>query len=576
MGSDKRPVIPTWTEYQKRLPTDEEITQWFSNPNATGVAIVTGTLSRLVVLDIDEGADITGLHLPPTLTVKTGNGGWHHYYRFPEGRVIRNSAGVIGIHLDIRAEGGYVVAPPSLHPNANNYEWLDALSPSDLEIADIPQWLLEDLSSPNIVKKDFMELVQGVGEGRRNESAASLVGKLLMHIPQNEWQSIAWPLVEGWNSKNTPPLPPTEIRSVFESIATRELNGQVIPAKKERLEPLSVSDIFAMTFEPQPFLIENLVPEGGMTAFSGRANEGKGWITLHMAHCVATGKPVFGKFAVKQAAVLIIDEEAGNAEFHRRMIKFGIQAEDKIYLYSQQEFKVDSPDDLAHLITTAKEREVKLVIFDPFSAIHLKAENSADDMQRVMAALQQFNLAGIAVIFIHHHRKEHVMNKNVEASSGLRGSTILFTRPDSHIAIKKDSESEGGLKITVEQPKLRGGQRAKPFSVELKIDKETNRASFGYAGEIQEKMIKKEAAKEFILERLLGRQMTADEMIIEAQEVQIGKNSIEEALREMKAEGIVLANKMLGRGKKLHYNLPQIEEGLGLEPEPVGLAILSS
>ncbi len=563
----KLPSIDKWAAYQKDFATDEEIEEWFTNPAVTGMGILTGKLSGLVVLDLDlaKGADITGLELLPTVISKTGGGGQHHYYKFPQNGEIRNSAGLIREHIDIRGEGGYVVAPPSLHPNGNNYEWCDALSPGDVDMEEVPEWLLEKTTSPNETKKDFGEIIKGVGEGRRNESATSLIGKLLTYLPEKEWENLGWQYLLECNERNTPPLPIKEIRSVFKSIANKELQSRGADIKRERSKPFSVSDILAMTLEPQPFLVNGLVPERGLTAFSGQANGGKGWTTLHIAHGVATGLPIFGKFATKQGNVLIVDEEAGTAEFHRRMVMLGIKPEDKIYLYSQEEFKVDSSNDLTHLVNTAKELEIKLVIFDPFSAIHLKAENTADDMQKVMTALQQFNLAGIAVIFIHHHRKEHFMNRQIAASSGLRGSTVLFTRPDSHMAIKKDGENEDGLTISIEQTKLRGGQRIKPFTVELKIDKETNRASFVYIGEVEDKLVKKESAKEFILERLVGLQMTSDELIVEAKEANIGKNAIEDALKEMRIEKLVIAGRIKGRGKMLFYSLPVAEEVL--DPE---------
>ena len=56
---NKRPLLDSWTEYQKRHPTDEEIKNWFANPKADGIAVVTGTISGVVILDIDEGADVT-------------------------------------------------------------------------------------------------------------------------------------------------------------------------------------------------------------------------------------------------------------------------------------------------------------------------------------------------------------------------------------------------------------------------------------------------------------------------------------------------------------------------------------
>lgn len=65
--------------------------------------------------------------------------------------------------------------------------------------------------------------VDGVPEGQRNNSAATVAGKYLAESSKNDWETIAWPKLQEWNDKNTPPLSTEELRKVFESIAEREL-----------------------------------------------------------------------------------------------------------------------------------------------------------------------------------------------------------------------------------------------------------------------------------------------------------------------------------------------------------------
>jgi hypothetical protein len=97
----------------------------------TGIAVRTGAESGLVVLDVDPQhggddtlAELLAAHgvLPITVECFTGGGGRHIYFRHPGGEV-RNSAGKVGPGLDIRGDGGYVVAPPSPHPSGRRYEW---------------------------------------------------------------------------------------------------------------------------------------------------------------------------------------------------------------------------------------------------------------------------------------------------------------------------------------------------------------------------------------------------------------------------------------------------------------------
>jgi hypothetical protein len=120
------------------------VKEWWSRVPDANIAIATGKESDLVVLDVDgpEGevklAALEGAHgaLPTTAEVKTGKGR-HLHFAYP-----RNTAKVKSIArqtLDIRADGGYVVAPPSLHANGREY----AFARTDVqELAECPAWVV--------------------------------------------------------------------------------------------------------------------------------------------------------------------------------------------------------------------------------------------------------------------------------------------------------------------------------------------------------------------------------------------------------------------------------------------------
>jgi putative DNA primase/helicase len=123
---------------------------WTSRPDAN-VGVATGAVSSIFVLDVDpqHGGDesftkLVAEHgaLPATRTVKTGGGGRHYYFKHP-GATVRNSAKKLGAGLDVRGDGGYVVAPPSNHKSGGTYEWLDERDP-----ADAPAWLLALVVAP--------------------------------------------------------------------------------------------------------------------------------------------------------------------------------------------------------------------------------------------------------------------------------------------------------------------------------------------------------------------------------------------------------------------------------------------
>jgi hypothetical protein len=224
----KRPLVQ-WTEYQLRPPTVEELGGWFKRWPKANVGIVTGAVSGVVVLDVDErhgGAlslaqlDLELGPMPTTVEAVTGGGGRHLYFRHPGGRVANRVALRPGI--DLRGDGGCIIAPPSVHPSGRPYTWMLGHSPSEIEIAPLPSWLLSRSErvegSVGHPLTHWRQLVrQGVAEGQRNSTLASLTGHLLWRGVDPE---VALELLLAWNRvRCRPPLPDAEVAGVVESVA---------------------------------------------------------------------------------------------------------------------------------------------------------------------------------------------------------------------------------------------------------------------------------------------------------------------------------------------------------------------
>jgi hypothetical protein len=233
----KRPLV-SWEEFQQRVPDASEVRGWFARWPDAGVAIVTGALSELVVLDVDPRhggerslAELEREHgsLPRSLEAATGGGGRHVYFRHPGG-VVRNRVG-LAPGLDVRGDGGLVVAPPSVHPSGRRYAWHRGQSPGEIEPADLPGWLDALARGPRLRTghglADWRRLVrEGVPEGQRNDSVASLTGHLL-------WRGIdpalALELLLCWNRvRCRPPLPDDEVVRTVESITRTHLRHQAV------------------------------------------------------------------------------------------------------------------------------------------------------------------------------------------------------------------------------------------------------------------------------------------------------------------------------------------------------------
>lgn len=129
----------------------DRVRAWWGKAPESNVAVTTGTRSGLLVIDLDgERAEDSYAsllvahgapgreHHPDGAVVRTGSG-WHLYLGLPAGLSIRNSASRLGPGIDVRGDGGYVVAPPSVHPSGRVYIWRDHVPEGGLPTLS-PRW----------------------------------------------------------------------------------------------------------------------------------------------------------------------------------------------------------------------------------------------------------------------------------------------------------------------------------------------------------------------------------------------------------------------------------------------------
>lgn len=231
----KRPLV-LWLEFQQQRAAPARVEHWFRRWPDANVGIVTGALSGVLVLDVDPrhgGADslaqleVRHAPMPRTVEAITGGGGRHLYFAHPGGTV-PNRAG-IGPGIDLRGDGGCVVAPPSLHASGQRYAWAPACSPDDVPLAPFPGWLLataqDDAETRGHTLARWRTLVRdGVGEGARNATIASLAGYLLWHGVDPE---VAAELLHAWNrARCRPPLDDDEVLRCVESIVRTHERGR--------------------------------------------------------------------------------------------------------------------------------------------------------------------------------------------------------------------------------------------------------------------------------------------------------------------------------------------------------------
>ena len=226
----KKEAAIKWQVYQKRLPTDAEITEFFNK--LTNIAIVCGKVSgNLVVLDCDSSEKYE--ELKPVIEgklgidklenctpiVKTGKG-YHIYFKTPT-----PVKSVKFPRLDIKGEGGYVIAPPSIHPNGQSYTFVNSNIPDIFVIASLADigidTLLIRLDTDRIQIQQPTNwisevLQQGVDKGARNDTCFRLAG----YFKERQPKDITIQILLAWNQKNRPPLNENEILTAVNSAYT--------------------------------------------------------------------------------------------------------------------------------------------------------------------------------------------------------------------------------------------------------------------------------------------------------------------------------------------------------------------
>ena len=244
-NAGKHPKV-LWNDYQERLPTEAEVQRWWRTWPRANIAIVTGKVSGIIVIDVDprHGGDESMRDLgplPDTLTALTGGGGDHKYYRHP-GRIVANGSGVnSGLRpgIDVRGDGGYVIAPPSIHRKGGVYSW-EAMSPD--EPAPVPPVIdamlvhrrIGDVA-PSSRHFDLQEVFErGIPDGERNETLAKVTGH---YAATGASYDMVLMSVRGVNVTYChPALEDAELVKVVESIYSREEEKRrVADAIEERL-----------------------------------------------------------------------------------------------------------------------------------------------------------------------------------------------------------------------------------------------------------------------------------------------------------------------------------------------------
>ena len=237
-----------------------------------------------------------------------------------------------------------------------------------------------------------------------------------------------------------------------------------------------------------------------------------------------------------------------------RMLEYSNEMQ--IFFHITCGFKLDNEGDMARLVATIKKNDISLVIFDPYVAMHDKPENSAEDTAKVMAAMQQFNEAGAAVLFIHHLRKDSIMKFGFAQS--LRGSSAILGRLDSLIVVRKITSDPVSDEIEVIHEKARRGKKVPTF--QLSLSEENGVMRFHDYLEVAPAKRKIEEAEDYIAGLFEPETELTRKDILAAvkKETGVGEKNASDAVRKLVKEEVLAE---IQRGKEKHYRLAFKEQG---------------
>lgn len=479
----KTPLV-RWAGYQSQLPEEDDIRFWWRKWPSANIGLATGELSGTLVLDADstearkEVLRRGGLDNTPT--VWTGKiGGAHFHLAYPGGNVRNFARKLPG--TDMRAEGGYVLLPPSVHATGNLYRWADGTH--GLDKAGVPEWLADLIAESRMSESggeyhgtiDLDEILSGIPEGKRDDTLFRYACKL-RH--DDEPQDRAEELIRLAARACKPPFDEDaavgKVRRAYQEYEPagspnaddEDGKGYFAPpsggvrvdgpdedtapeaASASFLRP--ISELLAMPEVEPDWMVDQLFTVGSNGWVAAEPKVGKSWTVLELVYALSTGNPFLGRFAVKQPRRVIYIQEEDSIQRVLRRFKKLLKGDptrrppsDEFLRWSiRAGFKIDSQAWVDKLRQELMAYPAEVVVLDVFNRLHSLEENKQSDMTKLLNTLMDFNrLFGCAFIVVHHNRKPQA-GSEARANQMIRGSGVLAGWGECSLYLRRSKDKD--------------------------------------------------------------------------------------------------------------------------------------
>ena len=544
----------------KEATTDpKQISAWWDNEPMANIGIATGGPAGLLVidLDVDEEKGIDGREtlrkwegqhgkLPDhTWLAITGRGGYHYFYHDPFGS--RSGTGLYE-GIDIRGDGGYIVAPPSVHPNGRRYEWEQ--SPEEFPLVEAGPRVNEFLHpAPEKWGKSPLRIPDQIPEGGRVNAMVKLTCSLQSKGLSDE--AIRTAVRAENEEKCIPPLTDQELeKEVFPALKRYEKGtrpyhggGGSRPANDPQKE-VSLVSMADIREEETTWLYQPYVPRGKITICAAYPGAGKTYLLCYMTACVSSGRSFFSQplSIGKPGKVIYLTAEDGIGDTIKKRLRIcGANMTNIATVLDKTRLAFDSPE----IENYMRDYKPDLMIFDPFQAyigaeIDMNAPNRTREKLGYISELAE--KYDVAVVLICHFNK----NNKGDAITRVLGSTDIMGICRSYIAVGRVPGSDNMKFMSHEKSSLdRHGN-----TILFEID--PDRGGVVYMGEnnltmddytaIQNKKRTNsapavEAAKIFLTENMPEGRRPAKELMDLASAMNISERSLRRARGEL---GIVV------------------------------------
>lgn len=563
---EKRPYMTNWLQYTRTKAPRETVQNWFRSLSGAGVGAVTGRISNMVVLDVEHWCKIPIEELlkkyPTQMVARSGSGGYHLYYTYPQGvSKVSNRVGIFE-GADLRADGGFIVLPPTVHPNGNRYEWIQR-GP----LGAFPMALLDLRSQPTIQNEGWIvEALRGVSEGGRNDTCARLAGYF---FKKGMTADIVEALLLDWNERNDPPMPVREVRTTLRSIershsgadsqftSVQFENDHTHEEQKESsFDVMRMCDyVKGYGGDGVQWLVQDWLPDASITFLISPPESYKTWILLDLAVSVSAGVPFLGSYPVNSVGpTLIIQQEDSHSGLTDRLAliveqKLGLTAKIEgdnwqvpmmpdlpIYVHPSRMLRFDNKKVIEELEKQIEIIKPKVIMIDPLYSTTSSTDNYMSDLANQMMVLKAWrDKYGCSFVIAHHSKKN--LDPDSTAREDSWGSQFLNAFLEAGWQVRRNPRLAQNEIVVRRHSKVMGNQ--KPISLTFDIStkypmkyKVTSR-EYEMAPANPEH---RQPAQANILDLLGGRDMSQTDICNETGK---GRSTISRQIRQLEAAGLV-------------------------------------